>query len=202
MWYIRGQTMVFQKPTALLAALVAVLAFGAGLSLFVSTAFGQPEIVESDPQDGAEMESPPEVIRLCFSEPVRQDVAVAIHAPDGSTVGVASTAYPADSNCVDIQPLGTDAATRGRWTLEWNARSPYGSGSGSGSVEFNVLEEKAAPPAGGGGDSGPDILQTALITVAVMAGAAGTSLLLYMFRRAIGFDLHRPPEDGEQTPGH
>jgi methionine-rich copper-binding protein CopC len=194
--------MVFRKPLALLAALAAAIAFSAGLSLFVSTAFGQPEIVESDPEDGAEMDGPPDVIRLCFSEPVRQDVAVAIHAPDGSTVGVASTAYPADSNCVNVQPLATDAATRGQWTVEWSARPPYGGGSASGSLEFNVLEEKAAPAAGGGGDSGPDILKTALITVAVMAGAAGTSLLLYLFRRAIGFDLHRPPDDGGQTPGH
>jgi methionine-rich copper-binding protein CopC len=194
--------MVFRKPLTLGAALAVVLAFGAGLSLFVSTAFGQPEIVESDPEDGAEMESPPEVIRLCFSEPVRQNVAVAIHAPDGSTVDVASTDYKADSTCVDIRPLDTDAATRGQWTLEWDARSQYGSGTGSGSLDFNVLEEKEAPPAGGSDDSGPDILKTALITVAVMAGAAGASLLLYLFRRAIGFDLHRPPEDGGQTPGH
>jgi len=191
--------MVFRKPLALLAALAVVFALGAGLSLFVSTAFGQPELVKSDPEDGAEMESPPEVIRLCFSEPVRQDVAVTIHAPDGSTVDVASTVYRADSACMDIRPLVTDVSTRGQWTVDWTARSQDGNASGS--LEFNVLEETSSPAADGD-DSGPDILKTALITVAVMAGAAATSLLLYLFRRAIGFDLHRPPEDGGQTPGH
>ena len=57
----------------------------------------------------------------------------------------------------------------------------------------------AAPSLQEDGDEGPDILLEALLTIAVAGGAALLGLLGYLFRRAIGFDLHRPPPEDE-TP--
>ena len=49
----------------------------------------------------------------------------------------------------------------------------------------------------GDDDDGPDILLITLITVAVFGGAAVLTSLLYLVRRSIGFEPHRPPEDDE-----
>ncbi len=46
-------------------------------------------------------------------------------------------------------------------------------------------------------NGGPDILLITLITVAVFGGAAVLTSLLYLVRRSIGFEPHRPPEDDE-----
>jgi len=61
-----------------------------------------------------------------------------------------------------------------------------------------------ATPAGGEDkdDGGPDILTIALLTTAVAGAAAAVGTLGYLFRRRIGFDLHRPPEGGEEDRGH
>lgn len=50
-------------------------------------------------------------------------------------------------------------------------------------------------------NGGPDILLTVLITTGVIGGAAALATLLYLVRRAIGFDWHRPPEGDEGTGG-
>jgi len=57
-----------------------------------------------------------------------------------------------------------------------------------------------ATPAGGEDkdDGGPDILMIALLTTAVAGAAAAVGTLGYLFRRRIGFDLHKPPEGGEE----
>ena len=58
------------------------------------------------------------------------------------------------------------------------------------------------PAAGEPGDDDQDILTIALITIGVGGGAAALGLVLYLVRRRIGFDWHKPPEDGEGGPGH
>ncbi len=52
----------------------------------------------------------------------------------------------------------------------------------------------------GDDNGGPDILLTTLITVAVFGGAAVLTSLLYLVRRSIGFEPHRPPE-GDESGG-
>ena len=51
-------------------------------------------------------------------------------------------------------------------------------------------------------DDGPDILLTALITIASAGGAAVLFTLGYLLRRRIGFEPHRPPEEREEGEGH
>ena len=50
-------------------------------------------------------------------------------------------------------------------------------------------------------DNHRDILKIALLTLAGAGGAAAFFTLAYLVRRSIGFDLHLPPEDGEDKPG-
>ncbi len=52
----------------------------------------------------------------------------------------------------------------------------------------------------GDDDDGPDILLITLITVAVFGGAAVRTSLLYLVRRSVGFEPHRPPE-GDESGG-
>lgn len=69
---------------------------------------------------------------------------------------------------------------------------------------LTMLAALAASPAyaqteaGDGG--GPHILTMALVTIGAVGGAAALATLLYLVRRAIGFDPHRPPE-GEEGGG-
>ena len=51
-------------------------------------------------------------------------------------------------------------------------------------------------------DDGPDILLMALITIAIAGGAAVLFTLGYLLRRRIGFEPHRPSEEGEEGEGH
>ena len=113
----------------------------------------------------------------------------------------------------------------GEYTLQWLVPAEEGREQGSGTLRFQVTEATAPTPepsptplsvetptpgatetASGGpepeeGGGGPDILLTALLTIAVAGGAAVVATLGYVLRRAIGFDLHRPPE-GEEDGGH
>ena len=52
----------------------------------------------------------------------------------------------------------------------------------------------------GDDNGGPDILLITLTTVAVFGGAAVLTSLLYLVRRSIGFEPHRPPE-GDESGG-
>jgi hypothetical protein len=50
-------------------------------------------------------------------------------------------------------------------------------------------------------DGGPDVALLALLTIGAAAGAGLLALIGYLFRRRIGFWLHRPPErTGEEPP--
>jgi hypothetical protein len=69
---------------------------------------------------------------------------------------------------------------------------------------LTMLAALAASPAyaqtEAGDNGGPDILTMALVTIGAVGGAAALATLLYLVRRAIGFDPHRPPE-GEEGGG-
>jgi len=54
----------------------------------------------------------------------------------------------------------------------------------------------------GDDDDGPDILLMALLTTAGIGSAVVLFTLGYLLRRRIGYEPHRPPEDGEEGEGH
>ena len=198
-----GLVLGLMAGTLLLAA--------AGLHALAGAAHAQPGISESDPADGATLAQPPEVVRLCFSEPVKKadpsDFSFALRSPDGRRLGL-RIAFEPKAQCVDIHP-GQAHETEGEWTLEWEVASSANGDVGSGTLRFTVREgatpsaptatatpepTPAAPGSGSGeGEDGPDILAVALITTGAALGAAVLGLLFYLLRLRIGFWLHRPP---------
>lgn len=206
----------------LLLALAAALAFPA------PPAYAQIELSEADPPDGARLNAPPDVVHLCFSEPVNVHDNTAFdfgyQMPDGRRLGLRIVFQP-DGECVDVQPGLPDERPAGEYTFEWQVTAAEGDEEGSGTLRFEVSEgstpaaslsptpaETPLPvtPSPEGGtetgdaddDDGPDILFLALITTASVGGAAVLFTLGYLLRRRIGYEPHRPPEGGGEGEGH
>ncbi len=206
----------------LLLALAAALAFSA------SPAYAQIELTEVDPPDGASLNAAPDVVHICFSQPVNiEDVAsfdFVYKMPDGRSLGL-RIAFQPDAECVDVHPGLPDERPEGEYTLEWRVTAAEGDEEGSGTLQFQVGESSTitpspspAPgetplpvtPSPDGGtengdaddDDGPDILFLALITIAIVGGVAVLFTLGYFLRRRIGYEPHRPPEGDEGGGDH
>jgi len=203
----------------LLVALAAAMAFTA------SPAYAQMEMTELEPADGARLDAPPDPVHMCFSQRLdirdRGPSRFSYVPPDGMPLGFRVLYYP-DHLCADIIPGLPDDPPDGVYTIEWHVTSEDGSEEASGELHYQVGEggattptasatpsATATAPAGGGnaekdtGGGGPDILLTALLTIAVAGGAAVVATLGYVLRRKIGFDPHRPPKDeGGGGAGH
>lgn len=203
-----------------------VLALVAAAALPASPARAQIELTEAEPADGARLDAPPEVVHLCFSEPVNVEdnttFDFAYVMPDGRRLGL-RTAFQSDGECADIFPGLPQERPAGEYTLEWKVTARESDEQGSGTLRFEVTEASsatllpsptpsptrspAASTPGAGGDEaaaaaaadgdGPDILLTALITIASVGGAAVLFTVGYFVRRRIGYEPHRPPEDDE-----
>jgi hypothetical protein len=90
----------------------------------------------------------------------------------------------------------TAVPTRRPTTTPSSSAGPSGSGA---------VSPTASPPAsiGDSGDSNPDILLLALLTVGAAGGAAVVALFGYVLRRRVGFWMHRPPPGGpDDGAGH
>jgi len=198
----------------LLLALAVALAFPA------SPAYAQIELTEADPPDGARLNAPPDVVHLCFSQPVIIEDNTAFdfgyQMPDGRNLGLRIVFQP-DGDCVDVYPGLPDEYPAGEYTFEWQVTAAEGDEEGSGTLQFQVSAggtpvpppsptPTETPPAGTptqeDDDDGPDILLLALITIASVGGAAVLFTLGYFLRRRIGYEPHRPPEGGEGDEGH
>jgi len=206
----------------LLLALAAALAFPA------SPAYAQIELTEADPPDGASLNAAPDVVHLCFSQPVNIDDEASFdfgyQMPDGRNLGL-RIAFQTDGECVDVYPGLPDERPAGEYTFEWQVTAAEGDEEGSGTLRFQVSAGDTAVPSpsptpgetplpvtpspeGGtvtgdaGNDDGPDILLLALITIASVGGAAVLFTLGYFLRRRIGYEPHRPPEGDEEGEGH
>jgi len=206
----------------LLLALAAALAFSA------SPAYAQIELTEVDPPDGASLNAAPDVVHLCFSQPVNiEDVAsfdFAYQMPDGRSLGL-RIAFQTDGECVDVHPGLPDEYPAGEYTFEWQVTAAEGDEEGSGTLEFEVTTDSTPAPSpspttaetplpgtpspaadtetgDADDDDGPDILLLALITIASVGGAAVLFTLGYFLRRRIGYEPHRPPEGDEGGGDH
>jgi len=198
----------------LLLALAVALAFPA------SPAYAQIELTEADPPDGTRLNAPPDVVHLCFSQPVIIEDNTAFdfgyQMPDGRNLGLRIVFQP-DGDCVDVYPGLPDEYPAGEYTFEWQVTAAEGDEEGSGTLQFQVSAggtpvpapsptPTETPPDGTptqeDDDDGPDILLLALITIASVGGAAVLFTLGYFLRRRIGYEPHRPPEGGEGDEGH
>jgi methionine-rich copper-binding protein CopC len=192
------------------AALVTVAILFAALA---APALAQPDVTESDPMPDAELAEPPEVISLCFTEPVRiddpADSDFTVLTPGGAHLGL-RIVFQRDGTCVDIFPGRAQGGVQGDWDFQWRVTSRADGEVGEGAFQFRVApptsptpEASPEAPANGDEDGGPDILLMALVTTAVGIGAALVGLLLFLVRRRIGFWLHRPgPEESGAEERH
>jgi methionine-rich copper-binding protein CopC len=206
----------------LLLALAVALAFPA------SPAYAQIELTEADPPDGTLLDAPPDVVHLCFSQPVNNEDKASFdfsyQMPDGHRLGL-RIAFQTDGECVDVYPGLPDERPAGEYTFEWQVTAAEGDEEGSGTLQFQVSESSTATPApsptpgetpppvtpspeagtvtgDAGDDDGPDILLLALITTASVGGIAVLFTLGYFLRRRIGYEPHRPPEGDEGGGDH
>jgi methionine-rich copper-binding protein CopC len=153
-----------------------------------SRAFAEPGIATSDPAEAAILPSPPEVLKLCFSEPVEvegQDAwAFSVDHGDGSTLGL-NVVFAPDGSCVDIHP--GQPSSEGVWRLDWLVHAQSDGSEGSGKVNFQVGElqagETPVPALGEDNDDAedPPILLIGLLIVGaviVILGIAGTAVRL------------------------
>ncbi len=177
------------------------------------------ELTEVDPPDGARLDAPPEVVHICFSEPVAIDDSdtfdFAYTMPDGRVLG-RRTAFQTDGLCVDVFPGLPEERPAGEYSIEWRVTAVEGEEESFGTIRFQVTQSTSVEPSpaasptlketpGTGqsdGDDGPDILLAALITTGVVGGAVVLFTLAYLLRRLIGYDIHRPPEGGEGGEHH
>ncbi len=205
-----------------------LLTSAVALAFSASPAYAQIELTEVDPPDGAELETPPETVHLCFSKPVIADDNTTFdfgyEMPDGRRLGQRIVFQP-DGECADVYPGLPDEYPAGEYTFEWQVTAAEGDEEGSGTLKFQVTTGTTpapslspapgrtplpATPSPEGGtetgdaddDDGPDILLLALITIASVGGAAVLFTLGYLLRRRIGYEPHRPPEDEGEGDGH
>jgi methionine-rich copper-binding protein CopC len=218
-----------REPTRYLRrAIIALLALGAAMAIPVPPAHAQVELTEANPPDGAQLERAPDVVHLCFSEPVNIDdtttFAFSYEMPEGRHLGLRIVFQP-DGECADVYPGLPDERPAGDYTFEWQVTAAAGDEEGSGTLHFDVTasstaSESPSPTPGGitpaataspeggaetgdnGNGGGPDILFLALITIASVGGAAVLFTMGYLLRRRIRYEPHRPPEDEGQGEGH
>ncbi|HXG42260.1 MAG TPA: copper resistance protein CopC [Dehalococcoidia bacterium] len=165
--------------------------FLAAVALSLATAapaLAQPRLTESTPKQDARLGRPPQVVRLCFSEPIARsgsaDYTLSLARAGGGTVPL--TASPSeDGTCLEARPSWPQQAA-GAYTLFWMVRQEQGGQSLSGSLTFTV-----APP------EPPDVLRLAILTTVSVAGAAAAGLVLTLIRRSIGYEPHRPQAEAE-----
>jgi hypothetical protein len=192
---------------------------------------GEIELTELEPEDGAELDAPPEMVHLCFSEPVNYDENSTFNftyeAPGGRNLGLRIVFQPS-GECVDVLPglqaLG-DEPPDGTYLFTWEVIAAEGDGEGSGEVQYFVGEGAALTPrpedtpegtetaeasptpedGATGGDSDDDedqdILRIVVITIAGAIGVALMGLLLYALRRRLGYAPHSPAAGGEEDGG-
>lgn len=186
---------------SLLTAMALLTVLALPLAALAPPARAQPEVTGIDPQDGAVLSEPPQVIRICFSEPVRHerpdDYRFSVLTPEKRGLGF-RTVFNRDGTCADVYPGRPVGSTRGLWTFQWQVLLQATGKPASGSVSFTVTREASPGQAPAGPlatpqATGPDVLQMALLTTASILGAGVVGLLLYLVRLRIGFWLHRPP---------
>lgn len=153
--------------TKFLPPLVVVAAFLGGVSFGPGIAFAEPEITSATPADGAVLPVAPEVLNLCFSEPVQTEEGWQFTvSPNGTTDLGLRIVFTTDGSCVDIFPGAPDPAPEGVWQFDWAVTAQADSSEGSGSLSFQVGELQSGqtpvptpkPPAVDNGDDPPFLL--------------------------------------------
>lgn len=175
------------RTPLVLTALALVLAIAASLQTF-GTALAEPEITESNVVDGDVLDSVPEFISLCFSEPVVNDDlapdvpdpwSFTVEAPDERAVGLRIVFQP-DGECVEVFPGEPTGSSEGIWTFDWMVTAQETAEEASGVITFRVGSGDPPVVAGEGDGDSIDFLLIAII--AVGAGALAVVVTVVVTR--------------------
>jgi methionine-rich copper-binding protein CopC len=142
------------------------------------------------------MDEAPARVEMWFDQPLASDFA-ATEVTLG-LVGASTEIRPLyaavdhrDPTRLLISP--PQSLDEGRYLIEWRITSAQDGSVTEGEYAFSIASSAPAA-AGSEGESGPDILFLALITLAGIGGGTFLGLLLYLFRRALGLGGHPPTE--------
>jgi len=182
------------KRTALAAVAFAVLSAVALLS--ARSALADPEFVRAEPPDNAELGEAPARVEMWFDQPLAPDFAateVTLERAGASTEIrplYAAVDHRDPTRLIVSPPQSLD---EGRYMINWRITSAEDGSVSEGEYAFSI---SSSAPAGSAseGDSGPDILFLALITLAGIGGGAFLGLVLYLARRALGLGGHPTTE--------
>jgi methionine-rich copper-binding protein CopC len=156
-------------------------------------AFAKPEVTSATPADGALLTQAPEVLNMCFSEPVQTEGDGAWQfsvSPNGTTPLGLRIVFATDGLCVDVFPGTPDPPPEGIWQFDWLVKAQSDSSEGSGTLTFQVGELQPGqtplplpePPDTGGDD--PPFALIGLIVVGVIIVILGVAGFLLRRRNA------------------
>lgn len=190
------------------ATVILTLAFAGALTY--SLAEAQPEVTETNVENGDVLDAAPDVFHMCFSEPVNnEDIsstgedetddatprpwAFNVKQPDGTPLGL-RIVFEADGDCVDVFPGLPEEPPDGVWTFDWLVESQESGEQTSGLVTFRVGPGEPPDQSSASTDEG-DGIGTSLI-IGIVAGFAAaavvTTVVVVRGRR------RTQPEDGSQ----
>jgi hypothetical protein len=181
-----GTTLAARMLMGALGVIALALAF-----LPSSAARAEPELREVTPPDGSVLEAAPEVVRLCYSEALKQEKEewrFNVRVPGGRALGL-RIVFGSDSTCVDVFPGAGEDPPEGIWSLEWLVHAQSDGSERSGVVRFQVgdLQPGETPlpePRETSEPNNDDDTPTALIALAVVGAA-------FVVLAAIGFTVRR-----------
>lgn len=166
--------------------------FAAAIS--AGPSYAEPGILSSSPQDGALLAAAPEVLTLCFSEPVQtegEDTWQFAVKPNGSSSLGLRIVFLPDGTCVDVFPGLPDPVPQGIWNFEWSVKARSDSSEGVGVISFQVGDLQAgqtplpaSESANGGDDSSPPVALIALIIFGALIVVLGVAGFLLQRRKA------------------
>ena len=171
----------------IMTVIAVVLAMVASLQMS-GTALAEPEITEANVEDGDVLDSVPEFISLCFSEPVVTDDldpdipapwGFTVAAPDERAVGL-RIVFQTDGECVEVFPGEPTGSSEGIWTFDWFVTSQELGEEGSGVITFRV--GSGDPPVVASEDDGDSIDFLLIAILAVGAGALAVVVTLVVTR--------------------
>ena len=181
------------RRSALAAMAFAALLFALAL-LSARAALAEPQLVRVVPPNAAVLDDAPARVEMWFDQPLASDyaateVTLALSGELTEIRPLYAAVDHRDPTRLLISP--PQALPDGRYLIKWRTASAEDGSVSEGEYSFSIA---AGAASGSEGESGPDILFMALITLAGIGGGTFLGLLFYLFRRALGLGGHPTTE--------
>ena len=179
---------------SVLAAVAFVVLLSAATLLSAHSALANPQLVRAEPPNDAVLNEAPERVEMWFDQPLAPDfaateVTLALSGASTEIRPLYAAVDHRDRTRLLISP--PQSLDEGRYLVKWRITSAEDGSVSEGEYTF-VISASAAQSSEG--ESGPDILFLALITLAGIGGGTFLGLLLYLARRALGLGGHPTTE--------